>query len=201
MAAAVLATLALGCDDATGIFVGGGGGNQTLTEVVITPDGRSVQAGSTAQFQADGVTSTGDTAAINVTWSATGGTITSGGLYTAGQTGGAFRVVARAANGMADTVGVVITIPTTNPTLVAVVVTPSSATVAGGNTAQFNVTGLLSNGGTLPVAVTWTSTGGVISGTGLYTAGALPGNYRVIATGPGALADTSAVTITGAGGG
>ena len=45
------------------------------------------------------------------TWTATGGTITSGGTYTAGQTPGHYVVVATAADGRADTAEVTITAP------------------------------------------------------------------------------------------
>lgn len=198
-AAACLGAFAA-CDSPSGTFVGGPN-RLNVQEVIVTPEGQTVQAGATLQFQARTVMAAGDTTSGTVTWSATGGTITTGGLFTAGPTAGAFRVIARAGNGVADTVGVNVAVPSANPTLIAVVVAPSTATVAAGGTAQFSALGRLSNGGTQAVAVTWTATGGVISGTGLYTAGALTGSFRVIATGPGALADTATVTITAAGGG
>ena len=196
--AAFALVLAAACDSPSGSFVGRGGG-VTVDSVRVTPDGRTVQAGATLQFQATGITSAGATTAVTVTWNATGGTITSGGLFTAGQTAGAFRVVGRAPGGAADTVGVTVAVPSPNPTLVAVVVTPETASVAAGGTVQFAATGRLSNGASQTVPITWTSTGGTVSGTGNYTAGALPGTFRVIATGPGGLADSAAVTITGPG--
>ena len=197
--AALALALAAACDSPSGTIVPGGGGGRTVQQVLVTPDGRTVQAGGTVQFQAAGVMSDGDTAAVGVDWSATGGTITEAGLFTAGQTAGVFRVIARAANGEADTVGVTVTAPSPNPTLIAVVVTPASTTVAVGSTVQFAAVGQLSNGGTQAVNVAWNATGGIVSATGSYTAGGLPGSYVVVATGPGGLADTAAVTITGAG--
>ncbi len=196
-AAAFALVLAAACDSPSGSFVGRGGG-VTVDSVRVAPDGRTIQAGSTLQFLAAGFTSAGQTA-VTVTWNATGGTITSGGLFTAGQTAGTFRVIGRTAGGAADTVGVTVTVPSPNPTLVAVVVTPATATVAAGGTAQFSATGRLSNGASQTVPITWTSTGGIVSGTGSYTAGALPGTFGVVATGPGGLADTAVVTITGPG--
>jgi hypothetical protein len=197
-AAAVLAALAAACDTPSGPFVGGPG-RRAVQEVLLTPDGQTVQAGATLQFQARSVMTDGDTTTAPVTWSATGGGITSGGLFTAGTTAGVFRVVARAANGVADTATVNVAVPSTNPTLIAVVVTPATATAAAGGTVQFSAAGRLSNGSTQAVAVTWTATGGIVSAGGLYTAGPTLGTFRVIATGPGALADTSAVTITATG--
>jgi hypothetical protein len=198
-AAAFALVLAAACDSPSGTLVRGGGSGRTLQSVQVTPAGRTVQAGGTLQFQAAGIMSDGDTTRVSVDWSATGGTITGTGLFTAGAAAGTFRVVGRAAGGLADSVGVTVTVPSPNPTLAAVVVTPPTATVAAGGTVQFAATGRLSNGGAQAVNVTWTSTGGIVSGAGTYTAGALPGSFFVVATGPGGLADTAAVSITGPG--
>jgi hypothetical protein len=201
LSAAACLALAAACDSPSGTLVSGPD-PRPVQQVIVTPEGRTVQAGATLQFQARAVLADGDTTTRAVTWGATGGTITTGGLFTAGSTAGAFRVAARAANGVADTVTVNVAVPSTNPTLLAVVVAPETATVAAGGAVQFAASGRMSNGTAQPVAVTWTATGGVVSGTGLYTAGALPGSgFRVIATGPGGLADTSAVTVTAPGGG
>ncbi len=64
--------------------------------VSVTPSSASVQTGGTQQFSANvtGTTNTG------VTWSATGGTISSSGLFTAGTTAGTYAVTATS---MADT--------------------------------------------------------------------------------------------------
>lgn len=198
-AAAFLVTLAAACDSPSGPFVGGPNARR-VQEVLVTPEGQTVQAGATLQFQARTVMTDGDTTTGPVTWSATGGGITSGGLFTAGQTAGVFRVAARAQNGVADTVTVNVAVSSPNPTLVAVVLTPATATVAAGGTAQFSAVGRLSNGTDQTVSITWTATGGAISGTGLYTAGPVTGTFQVFATGPAGLADTAAVTVTGPGG-
>lgn len=201
LAIALLAgAFAAACESPSGTIVGGPGGRRNVTEVIVTPAGQSVQAGATLQFLARTVLADGDTTNGAVTWSATGGTISTGGLFTAGQTAGSFRVIGRASNGVADTAAVTVTVPGNNPTLVGVTVTPATATVAAGGTVQFAAAGRLSNGATQPVNVTWTATGGVVSGSGLYTAGALIGNFQVIATGPSGFADTSAVTVTAVGG-
>ena len=199
-AAAFVMALAAACDSPSGPFVGGPNA-RSVQEVIVTPAGQTVQTGATLQFQARTVLTDGDTTSGTVTWSATGGTITTGGLYTAGGTAGAFRVAARAQNGVADTVTVNVAVPSTNPTLVAVVLTPATATVPAGGAAQFSAVGRLSDGADQTVGITWTATGGFVSGTGLYTAGAVAGVFQVFATGPSGLADTATVTITGPGGG
>ncbi len=61
----------------------------TLARVMVTPASVGLLTGATQQLTATAVMSDSSTAAIPVTWSATGGTISSTGLYTAGPTGAA----------------------------------------------------------------------------------------------------------------
>jgi len=76
-----------------------------LQAVVVTPSTVSLQPGGTQQLVANGRMSDGTSSAVTVSWTATGGTITAGGLYTAGSTSGAYRVIAKQSGGTrADTV-------------------------------------------------------------------------------------------------
>ena len=78
-----------------------------VAQIVLVPAAVTLPAGGTQQFAAWGVRNTGDSVAVAITYSATGGTITSAGLYTAGQTAGSYRVIARQTNGsLADTAAV-----------------------------------------------------------------------------------------------
>ncbi len=91
------------------------------------------------------------------------------------------------------------------PTLTSVILKPATVAMATGSTRQFFAYGRNSVGDSVPVAVTYAATGGIINGGGLYTGGATAGSYRVIAK-SGALADTALVTLTrtlgsGSGGG
>ncbi len=168
----------------------------TLTRVILTPSTVSLTTAGSQQFVVSGVWSDGSATAPAVTYSATGGTITSGGLYTAGSTAGSFRVIAVQQGGtLADTAAVTITaLP---PTLTQVILTPATASVQTGATQQFAVSGKLSDGSTTTPAVTYSATGGTITSAGLYTAGTTAGTFRVIAVQQGGtLADTAAVTIT-----
>lgn len=170
----------------------------SLTSVVVTPGLDTLAPSGSRTFTATGHYSDGSTGPVTVTWTATGGTITSGGVYTAGNTPGTFRVIGRntAAN-KADTSTVVIR--ATAPTLTAVVVNPPSATLSPGGTQAFSVAGTFSDGSSGPVSVTWTATGGTVNSSGLYTAGANSGIFRVIATATtAAKADTSTITIQAA---
>ncbi|MFL5542313.1 MAG: hypothetical protein ACJ8J0_25220 [Longimicrobiaceae bacterium] len=168
-----------------------------LTAVTVAPGAATVAAGGTAQFTATGTFADGTTGAVAVTWTATGGTVTPGGLYTAGQAAGAFRVTATGAGGVSG--GANVTVTAAPPaTLTAVAVTPGSASVTAGGTAQFSATGTWSNGTTGAVAVTWTATGGTIASSGLYTAGATTGTFRVTATAAGGISGGADVTVTAA---
>ncbi len=89
------------------------------------------------------------------------------------------------------------TTPPPAPGVSAVIVSPATASVAAGATQQFSATERLSDGSTRPATgVIWAATGGLISGSGVFTAGAVAGSYRVIGVGAGGLADTAAVTVT-----
>ena len=72
----------------TQITVSGGSG----AGIMVSPSVVTLSSGATQQFTAL------DKAGLPVTWSATGGTITSSGLYTAGSTAGSFTVTALDAN-------------------------------------------------------------------------------------------------------
>jgi hypothetical protein len=166
----------------------------TLSKVVLVPSSATVEVGNTLQLAAYGTMSSGDSVEVGVTYSATGGTITTGGLYTAGQTPGVYRVIARQSGGpLADTSTVTV-VP--QPTLVQVVLTPSPVTLDLGASRQFAAYGVMSDGESVDITVTYAVTGGTITAGGLYTAGQATGMFQVIATvHGGALADTAQVTI------
>ncbi len=172
------------------------GASPTLTRVVLEPPQAALAVGGSQQFTAYGRLSNGDSVAVGVAYSATGGPVTPGGLYTAGQATGTYRVIATQSGGtLADTSTV--TIAGGSPTVTAVVLVPPSATLTAGGTQQFAAYARLSTGDSGSVGVTYIASGGTITGTGLYTAGSTAGTFRVIAvqTG-GTLADTSGLTIT-----
>ncbi len=80
-------------------------------QLILTPATATVQAGATQQFSVSGKLSDGSTSSVTATYNATGGTITTGGLYTAGNTAGTYRVIATVTGGtLADTSAVTVTI-------------------------------------------------------------------------------------------
>lgn len=166
----------------------------TLTAITVSPPSTDLPVTATQQFTAAGTWSDGSSAPPSVTWSATGGTVTSQGMFTAGTVAGQYRVIATDQGGTkADTAQVTVT----PATLEQLILAPSSATIPAGGTRQFTVSGVWSDGGSAVPSATFSATGGTISANGLYTAGSTPGTFRVIAVqSGGTLADTSAVTIS-----
>ena len=157
--------------------------------VSVSPTTASLQTGATQQFAAS-VTGTTNTA---VTWTATSGTISASGLYTAPGTAGTDTVKATSVADSSKSATATVTV-TAAPPAVAVTVSPTSASLQTGATKQFTA----SVTGSTNTAVTWSATGGTISTNGLYTAPAAAGNYTVRAT---SVADTTksasaAVTVT-----
>ncbi len=63
---------------------GDGPTDPTLTSIELSPLSATLQTGATQQFTATGHFSDGGTATVPVDWAATGGTVTTSGLFTAG---------------------------------------------------------------------------------------------------------------------
>jgi hypothetical protein len=88
-----------------------------LQALVLTPSSATLETGATRQFAVSATWSDGSSAAAPVTFTATGGTVGAGGLYTAGGSVGTYRVIARHAGGTrADTAAItIIPVPTVPP--------------------------------------------------------------------------------------
>ena len=122
--------------------------------VAITPPSAALQTGSTQQFSAT-VTGTSNTA---VTWSASRGSISSAGLYTAPNTAGTYTVKATSVADTTKTSTATVTVTSTPPP-VGIFINPTSASVQTGATQQFTATVT----GTSNKSVTWSATGGSVS--------------------------------------
>jgi hypothetical protein len=193
-----------------------------LSSITVTPTSVSLNPGTKQTFLATGRLRNNQTVNVGVNWTAAGGTIDAGGGYVAGDTAGTYRVIAaNTAGTIADTAMVTIgapasppppppgspppggpptdtvptPTPTPKPTLQQVTLVPATVTLAPSATRQFKAYGRLSNGDSTAVAVTYVSTGGVVTTDGLYTAGRSAGTFRLIAR-SGTVADTSTITIT-----
>jgi hypothetical protein len=81
-----------------------------LDQVLLLPASVTLAPNTTKQFSATATWSDSTTTPVTPVWSATGGTITTGGLYTAGSTAGTFRLIATSGV-LADTSTITITAP------------------------------------------------------------------------------------------
>src|SRR6266487_3873049 len=154
-------------------------GSGTVAQLLVYPKSMTVRTGQTASFMAVALTSTGDTAAAAVTWSATSGSITDTstnggrhyGRYKAGTDTGTVKVIARGQGGApSDTATVAVTLPP----VASVSVSPASASLLPTQTAQLTATLLDSTGAVLTGrTVTWSSSSSgvaTVNGSGLVTA-------------------------------
>ncbi|MDR1841545.1 MAG: Ig-like domain-containing protein [Holophagales bacterium] len=147
-----------------------------VISVAISPQTAIVASGRTQEFNA---TVTGGLGNTSVTWSATGGTITATGLYTAPSTPGAYTITARSAEDSTKSATAAVTVVPA----VSIVIAPSSANMYTDASLNFTatVTGGLGNRN-----VTWTITGGgSITPNGnqcLFAAPSTPGYYTLMAT-------------------
>ena len=171
------------------------GTTDPLVAIQVAPETTTVEIDQTIRFHGKGVDAAGDSMAIAIEWTATGGTITADGAFAA-RSAGHFHVIGKGkGHNKADTATVTVVPP--QPTLTAIVVTPAADTLAEGASVTFTAAGRLSDGSTVPVGVVWSATGGTVNAGGRYTAGMSPGQYRVVATNTsGTVADTVPVGIT-----
>ncbi|MGL1904381.1 MAG: S8 family serine peptidase, partial [Fibrobacterales bacterium] len=140
-----------------------------LTTIQVIPNTVILERTTTHQFTALGFDQFGNQMALTPTWSSTHDNINQAGLYTA-RYFGTFEVQARF-NAVLGTATVVV--PEV-PVLTSIVINPSNASVALGQTLQFHAIGLDQNGNAMPDAFTcaWTlqGNGGIIDPNGLFTA-------------------------------
>ena len=141
--------------------------------VTVSPNSASLQTGGMQQFNAT-VAGSSNTA---VNWSATAGTISATGLYTAPNAAGTYNVKATSAADSTKSASAQVTVAAPAPPVV-VSISPTSASLQAGGTQQFNATVT----GSSNIAVNWSATAGTVSVTGFYTAPGAAGTYTVRAT-------------------
>ena len=87
------------------------GTREAVARVEVAPSSAILQPGQTQQFTAEAVDGSGGQVATTFTWSATGGSISEAGMYTAGNAPGSFAVIVTEVSGIADTGSVTIADP------------------------------------------------------------------------------------------
>jgi parallel beta-helix repeat protein len=177
-------------------------GEAVAPDVVIGPERVVVEVGQPVQLRARAVAAgryrTREVPAVDVLWSASGGSISTTGVFTAAKIG-TFRVVGRSPGhgkkrNPSDTSVVVVVPP--QPSLTAIVVSPSEAELSATGTYAFKAQGILSDSTRVDVGVTWEATGGRIDAAGNYAAGSAPGRFRAVATSyTGEKSDTATIVI------
>jgi Big-like domain-containing protein/polysaccharide lyase-like protein len=162
-----------------------------LAQVVVVPRSTALGTGASRRFSAYGRLSSDDSVPVSVTWSATGGGISSSGLYTAGLAPGGY-VVTASAGGITGTALLTIT----DVSVASVAVSPASASMSIGSTRQLSAVVRDANGNVLTGrAVTWatdSSAVATVSSGGLVTAAAV-GSATITATSEG---KSGAATVT-----
>ena len=189
--AVVLTAAVANCERPVATGVGDG-----LAQLVVFPPTVNVVENQSADFAAFGLSSAGDTMAVAVSWSVTGGgsisdSTTSKGMhyghYKAGSQAGRYKVVATdPGTGLSDSATAVV-MATAVP-VAQVAVLPTSATASVGGTVQFVAIPLDSTGTALGGrAITWASSNSSVASvdaSGLAT-GVTAGSATITATSEG----------------
>ena len=171
--------------------------------LVITPSYVTVQTGQTVDFTVVGLTATGDTAPVAVTWLASRGTVTEAGDSKPGQRKGHYKspgqpgrdtVISGDDGGNADTA----IVDVTDTAVATVTVSPSTAQVEAGATLQLTAQVRDASGNTLSGrSVSWSTNASsivTVSNNGVVT-GVAAGVATITATVEGKQG-TAAITVT-----
>ena len=166
-----------------------------VVQVIVLPDTATLDPAQHLKFTAHGRTASGDSSALTVSWSATGGSIAPDGMFVADTAAGDFLV---SGTNAALKLSASSSVHIRRRPVATVSVSPPSATVTAGQTFQLAATPRDANGNTLSGrAVTWaSSSSGVatVSAGGLVT-GVAAGSATITATSEGK-SGTATVSVT-----
>ena len=158
----------------------------TTVSLTLSPTTASLKPGQQAQFTAT-VTGTTNSA---VNWGASGGTISSTGMYNAPSAAGTFTVTATSAADPTKSSSAIVTVASQPP--VSISISPATSSLQTGGQQLFVAT----ISGTSNTAVNWAASGGTISSTGMYKAPSAAGTYSVTATSAADPTKLSSATVT-----
>jgi chitinase len=183
------------CGGDGGSSGGGNGGGGTpppppSITVTVNPTTASIQVGATEQFTCAVANSNNQ----QCNWTATAGTISATGLYTAPATPGAYTVTATAAADTTKTASAAVAV-TAPPSQVQVTITPATVNLDSDRTQLFTCTVTGSTNTACTLSVREGAAGGTISDTGHYTPPTPTengGTYHVVAT---SVADPSRTAV------
>jgi len=179
LAATALAGL-LACSGGGGSSTAGGSTTPAAGVVVSLTSATITMAAGMSQTFSASVTGNPNTA---VTWTASAGSITAAGVFTAPTVAGTVTITATSVADPTKKASTTVTVTAATPTL-AITVIPAAITLASGATQTFTATVT----GSANTAVTWTASAGSITPGGVFTAPATVGTMTLTAT---AVADTT----------
>ncbi|MGI5862369.1 MAG: MYXO-CTERM sorting domain-containing protein [Myxococcales bacterium] len=150
-----------------------------VAAVAVAPQAADVAVNAQQAFTAQASDAFGNLVQASATWAvvAGGGSITPGGLFTAGTAAGTYPNTVRATMDGVEGFATVNVLP---GALSQLTVAPASTTLRARATQQFTATGSDAYGNAVLVSPTWSvalPNAGTISPTGLFHAGAIAGNY------------------------
>src|SRR6201984_3132890 len=143
----------------------------TTVSLTLSPTTASLMPGQQAQFTAT-VSGTSNSA---VNWAASGGTISSSGMYTAPSAAGTYTVTATSAADPTKSSSATVTVAV--QTQVSISISPTTSSLSTGGQQLF--VAMIS--GTGNTSVTWSASAGTIASNGTYTAPSAAGSYTVTA--------------------
>jgi predicted secreted protein len=130
--------------------------------LAISPQNAQALPGQQVVFTAPAQTVNGTPVTGAVTWTASGGTIDSNGVFMA-LSSGTYTVSADRGNKKGRGK---VTVSSSGQTITSVTISPKQLGMQTGTKYKFAATGTASSGNTVPVAVTWSATGGAIDTSG-----------------------------------
>ena len=169
--------------------------NPVLTSIIVTPNFSTVATGKNTPFTATSLDQFGNVFATTPTWTATGGTISSTGVFSA-TTAGTYTSTAASA-GVTGSASITVQAANT-PVLTSIAVTPTTTSMTTGTTQQFTAQLKDQFGNAFTATPNWTVSGGSsISASGLFTANTVGGPFTVTAT-SGSVNGTASISVTAA---
>jgi hypothetical protein len=186
----VIATSRFGAADTAAVIIIAGEPPDPLADLILVPGSVTLPTGGTARFEAYGRTEAGDSVGVAAAFSATGGSIGTGGDYTAGSVPGTFSVVA-SASGLEDTSEVVVEAPGIDR----VSLVPGVAASRPGEVTRFQATVWNTVGAQVPEPIAYAASCGAVTAAGAYTAPQAGGGPCLVIAAAGEKADTTEVVM------
>ncbi|NUM37286.1 MAG: Ig-like domain-containing protein [Candidatus Brocadiae bacterium] len=181
--------------------------DEKVVTIDVLPDQVKLKPGETYRFIARGYNRYYEEVRFMPEWSATGGTVTNDGVYTAGRSEGVYSVTAVDPNTNAQGSSVAVIrseqkdpVGPSSTKIVRLVVLPETIALSPGEIRRFQVKAYnaFNEEVLLGFRPTWKVTGGSMTSDGIYKAGGAPGVYAIQVSDPGeSIKAVASITIKG----